>query len=303
MVVPLAEGPALAGDEVPVAARGPRAVRFLVSMARREPLVVVACLILAATVVSALLASRLAPYAPDAVDPLHRLEGLGAPGHLLGTDGLGRDILSRLIWGAQISLVAGILPAVAAVALGTVIGILAGYAGRLVDGVIMRIVDVLLAFPFLLLAVALVASLGPSLVNAMIAVVVATVPGIVRLIRGQVLSLKELPFVDAARLLGYSHARIMFSEMLPSLVALVVTVLTIQIPVMILATTGLSFLGLGVQPPTADWGSMVNDGLADMTVAPHVVLVPSFTISLVALCFGVIGDTVQRRLNPRGGRP
>jgi peptide/nickel transport system permease protein len=287
------------GDLTPE--RGRSTLGRLLSLGQQEPLVVAACLILLATVLSAILAPLLAPDDPDNVNPLQRLEGVGTPGYLLGTDGLGRDILSRLIWGARISLIAGILPAIAAVAVGTAIGLVAGYVGGIVDGVIMRVVDVLLAFPFLLLAVALVGSLGPSLINAMIAVVVATVPVIVRLIRGQVLSLKALPFVDAARLLGYSHARIMFSEMLPSLIAIVVTMLTIQIPVMILATTGLSFLGLGVQPPTADWGSMVSDGLPDMTIAPHVVIVPSLTISLVALCFGIIGDTLQRRLNPRGG--
>lgn len=236
---------------------------------------------------------------PVVMDPVHGLLSIGSSGHPLGTDHLGRDLLSRLIWGGRLSLLAGIAAAFAAMALGSVMGLLSGYIGGSLDYAVMRLTDVGLAFPRLLLAIAIMASLGPSFVGGVIAVTLATVPRNVRLIRGQVLSVKEKPFIEAARVLGYGHSRIIFSEIMPNVMATVITMVTLDITLMIRATASLSFLGLGVQAPRADWGSMVADGRRFLSARPHLVLVPSIMLVVVCLCFSILGDEVQKQLDPR----
>lgn len=271
----------------------------LLAYLRENPLVIVAAVMLLVITLAALAAPWLTLQDPFKMTPVNRLKPIGSPGYLLGTDSFGRDLFSRVIWGGRISLLAGIIPALAVTVIGVVIGLLSGYLGGRLDSVLMGIVDVMLAFPFMLLAIALVAALGPSLPNAMLAVIISTAPARIRLMRGQSLSLVARPFVDAARVLGFSSSGILFREVMPNVLSLAVTMLSIDITIMITATAGLSFLGLGVQAPEADWGTMIADGKQFLTVAPHITLVPTVLLALVCLCFGIIGDAVQDWLNPR----
>jgi peptide/nickel transport system permease protein len=266
---------------------------------RENPFLILSVVILLIVTAAALAAPWIGLQDPYKMTPVNRLQPIGSPGYLFGTDSFGRDLFSRVIWGGRISLLAGVIPAVAVTMIGVVVGLLSGYIGGRFDGVLMGIVDIMLAFPFMLLAIALVAALGPSLPNAMLAVIISTAPARVRLIRGQALSLVARPFVDAARVLGYSPPRILFLEIMPNVLALAFTMLSIDITIMITATAGLSFLGLGVQAPEADWGTMIADGKQFLTVAPHITLMPTLVLALVCLSFGVVGDAVQDYLNPR----
>jgi ABC-type dipeptide/oligopeptide/nickel transport system permease subunit len=279
----------------------PQTTRFnrVVAYLGENPLVIIAALILIIVILLAIMAPWVAPQDPYKMTPVDRLKQPGSAGYPLGTDSFGRDLLSRIIWGGRISLLAGIIPALAAMVISVVVGLISGYVGGRLDSLIMGLVDILLAFPFMLLAIALVAALGPSLQNAMLAVIITTVPARLRLIRGETLSLAARPFVDAARVLGYSSLRILFVEIMPNVMAIAITMFTIDITIMITATAGLSFLGLGVQPPQADWGTMIADGKQFMTIAPHITLIPSLALTLVCLCFAVLGDAVQDLLNPR----
>lgn len=290
-----------AQEPVALGIRLPRAARAgdLVTYIRSNPLVVAAVVFLIAITAAAVAAPWIGLQDPFKMTPINRLKPIGSPGYLLGTDSFGRDLLSRIIWGGRISLIAGVIPALAVTVIGVVVGLLSGYIGGRFDGLLMGLVDILLAFPFMLLAIALVASLGPSLTNAMLAVIITTAPARVRLIRGQAFSLVTRPFVDAARVLGYSPMRILFVEIMPNVIPLAITMFSIDITIMITATAGLSFLGLGVQPPQADWGTMIADGKGFLMVAPYISLVPSLVLALVCLSFGVVGDAVQELLDPR----
>jgi peptide/nickel transport system permease protein len=189
-----------------------------------------------------------------------RLAPAFSAGHWLGTDHLGRDLLARLAWGMRGSLAVGLLATLVAALGGTVIGLLAGYVGRWLDTALMRGIDVLMAFPYLLLALAIVAALGPGLRNAMVAIALVNIPFFARTVRDAVLSLREQPFVDAARLLGFATPRIVFGEIFPNVLPAVVVMMATTLGWMILETAGLSFLGLGAQPPQADLGSMLGEG-------------------------------------------
>ena len=210
--------------------------------------------------------------------------------YALGSDSLGRDIMSRLIWGSRVSLMIGIVANVAVTVISVFFGLLAGYLGGRVDGVIMRLVDVGLAFPGLLLALVLLAVLGPSIVNLAIAVIVSSVPLNIRFFRGQVLTVRNAKYVEAARLLGYSHFRIMFREVLPNVMPLIVTVTALHATSFFIFTAGFSLLGMGLKPPDPDWGTMMSDGLRALYEAPAVILGPTILISVLAICFNVLGD-------------
>jgi peptide/nickel transport system permease protein len=275
--------------------------RALARTARHNRLAVVA----AAGLAMALLAAGLAPWLPlpdpDAVDTVNRLRPPLAPGHPLGTDEFGRDLLARLVWGARVSLLAGVLTAAAAMVIGVTLGILGGFYTGWIENVVMRLTDILMAFPYVLLAIALVAGLGPGLRNAMIAIAIVGFPIYTRLVRGIVLSLREREFVEAARALGAGDAVLLGRHVLPHLVSPVVVAFSLDVGAKILVTAGLSFLGLGTQPPTADWGSMLATGRQFVILSPHVALLPGLAIFVIVLALNLVGDALRDVLDPRAG--
>jgi peptide/nickel transport system permease protein len=248
--------------------------------------------------VAAVLAPRLAPYDPTRADPRIRLSPPGTVGHLLGTDQLGRDVLSRVMWGGRISLIVGIVPVVLSAVGGTAVGLIAGYYGGPVDQIITRALDVLFAFPAILLALAIVSALGPSIYNAMLAITIVAIPSFARLVRSAVLGLRERSFVEAARSLGANSARIISRHILPNTVSPVIVYATFETGKTIVFAAALSFLGLGVQPPTAEWGAMLSQGRTVLATAWYVATVPGILIFLVSLSFNILGDGLRDALDP-----
>jgi len=220
-------------------------------------------------------------------------------GHLLGTDHLGRDLLARLLHGTRLSLAVGLAAAVIAATIGSAIGIIAGYFGGRIDNIIMRGVDMLMAFPYILLALAIVAALGPGLMNALIAVAAVNIPFFARNIRGVTVGLAQREFVDAARLSGKRHTSIILTEILPNVLPVIVIAMSTTIGWMILETAGLSFLGLGSQPPQADLGSMLGEARAALITAPHTSIVPGVMIFLIVMSVNLLGDGIRDALDPR----
>ena len=273
--------------------------RALARLARRNRLAALAALTLLAAVLLALLAPWLPLLDPDTVDTPNRLRPPLTPGHRLGTDEFGRDLLARLVWGARVSLLAGMGTAAAAMLVGVTLGILGGFYTGWIETVVMRLTDILMAFPYILLAIAIVAGLGPGLRNAMIAIAIVGFPIYTRLVRGVVLSLREREFVEAARALGATDPLILGRHVLPHLLSPVIVAFSLDVGAKILATAGLSFLGLGTQPPTADWGSMLATGRQFVILSPHVVLLPGLAIFAVVLALNLVGDALRDRLDPR----
>ena len=248
----------------------------------------------------AALAAPLLPLPdPDVTEPADRLKHLFSPGHPLGTDALGRDILSRLIWGSRVSLAVGISATLIAAFFGSLIGLVAGYVGGRTDTLLMRGIDMVMAFPYILLALAIVAVLGPGLLNALYAIAVVNIPFFARTIRGMTLGLSRREFVDAARLSGKSNMAILFGEVLPNVLPVIVITMSTTIGWMILETAGLSFLGLGAQPPQADLGSMLGQGRKILFTAPHVSIIPGLMIFALVMSINLIGDGVRDALDPR----
>jgi len=249
-------------------------------------------------IVLALLAPAIAPYDPNDV----RIEDrLLVPGehHLMGTDGFGRDILSRVIYGTRYSLTLALVVVAINLVLGLVIGAVAGYFGGLVDELIMRIVDILLAFPNIILALCIVGILGPSIQNLIIALVALGWVGYTRIARGLVLSIKEQVFVSAAQALGGSHTYIIARHVIPNVVPPLVVLATLHVGHTILSIAALSFLGLGVQPPTPEWGAMLSEGKEFIFTHPHVMIFPGLAITLSVLAFNLLGDGLRDVLDPR----
>jgi peptide/nickel transport system permease protein len=271
-------------------------------LAGQNRLAVTAALALLVVVLAAVLAPVLPLADPDAVDTPHRLRPPLSPGHALGTDEFGRDLLARLVWGARVSLAAGVASAAAAMLIGVTLGILGGFYTGWIETLIMRLTDILMAFPYVLLAIAIVAGLGPGLRNAMVAIAIVGFPLYTRLVRGVVLSLREREFVEAARALGASDAVILGRHVLPHLLSPVIVAFSLDVGAKILATAGLSFLGLGTQPPTADWGSMLATGRQFVILSPHVVLLPGLAIFVIVLALNLVGDALRDVLDPRAAQ-
>jgi peptide/nickel transport system permease protein len=254
--------------------------------------------ILGALIVLALFADQIAPYGPNRMRPTERLQSPSAA-HPFGTDDLGRDILSRVIYGARASLLAGAISVGIALSIGVPFGLLAGYRGGFIDALISRITDAMLACPFLILAIALAAFLGPSLGNAMIAVGITTTPVFVRLTRGQTIGVKVEDYIEAARAIGNPRWRIALFHILPNILPALLVQATLSIAAAIIAEAALSFLGLGQQPPSPSWGSMLNAAQRFLTNAPWMALWPGLAIFLVVLSFNLVGDGLRDALDPK----
>ena len=265
----------------------------------RNRLAVAGMVVVAVVAVAAAAAPLLPLPDPTSSQLSARLRPLGSPGHLLGTDPLGRDMLSRLVWGGRTSLLVGAVATAAAALVGSLIGLVAGFFRGVVDSVFMRVIDVLMAYPYLLLAIALVAFLGPALSKAMMAIAVVNVPFFARAVRGATLSVVTQEYVEAAGLSGRPRWLVPFAEVLPNVSSTVLITISTTVGWMITETAGLSFLGLGAQPPTSDWGTMLGDGRDLLTVAPHVSLVPGVAIFVVVMSLNFVGDGLRDALDPR----
>jgi len=272
--------------------------RRLIRRFTRRRLALIGAVIIVVFAVTALGAPWLAPYHPQTTN-WSKIRKPADAHNWFGTDDLGRDVLSRVIWGAQVSLLTGVLSVLLAVVAGIPVGLISGYYRGRLDQVIMRITDALLAFPFLILAIALAATLGPSLVNATCAIGLAAVPGFVRLTRGQVLAVREEDYVQAARAVGASDLRIFWRYILPYSFAPLMVQATVSIAGAIIAESTLSFLGLGVQPPTPSWGSMLNVAQGFLNQAPWMAWWPGLAIFVTVLAFNVVGDGLHDALDPK----
>jgi len=249
-------------------------------------------------VLLALLAPWIAPYDPVATN-WSAIRAAPSAAHWFGGDELGRDVLSRIVWGTRASILAGVVSVSISLALGVPIGMLAGYVGRWIDSLISRITDAMLACPFLILAIALAAFLGPSLTNAMIAIGISATPIFIRLTRAQVLNAKAEDYVEAARALGNPHLRIVLRHIFPNIVAPLIVQATLAIAAAVIAEASLSFLGLGQQPPAPSWGSMLNTARNYVDQAPWMAVWPGLSIFLLVLSFNLLGDGLRDALDPR----
>jgi len=266
---------------------------------RHNALATTGLVIVVALVAIALLAPLLPLADPNVTAPAQRLLPPLTPGAWLGTDQLGRDLLARLIHGTRVSLAVGVAATAVACVVGSLLGLVAAFYGRWVDNVLMRGIDMVMAFPYLLLALAIVAILGPGLFNALLAISVVNIPFFARAVRGSTVTLVNLEYIDAARLSGYSNRRIITSEILPNVLPVIVITISTTIGWMILETAGLSFLGLGAQPPQADLGSMLGDGRKLIINAPHVAALPGAVILVLVIGINLLGDGVRDVMDPR----
>jgi peptide/nickel transport system permease protein len=280
------------------AAPGARTAALSWRRLRRSSNLVIGAAIIVLVVTAALLAPYLVPYDPIEQEFTSQLRP-PSTAHLFGTDEFGRDIFSRVVSGARIALHMGVLADLIATALGVLLGVVAGYFGGRLDALVTRGIDVMLAFPYLLLAMIVVAILGPGLTNAMIAIAVVYTPQFARVVRSVVLSVKEQELVEAARAIGAGPARILARCIFPNIVSPIIVMATLTVGFMIVETAGLSFLGLGASPPTPEWGSMLATGRSFMLTAPWITTFPGLAILVTVVAFNLVGDGLRDLLDPR----
>lgn len=266
---------------------------------RRQPVAMAAAGFVIFLIVVAAVGPFLVPYDPENYFDYDALNAGPSLKHWFGVDSLGRDIFSRIVVGTRISLVSGFVAVAIGTLIGTVAGLLAGYYGGWIDRVTMRIADVLFAFPGILLAIGIVAILGGGMINVVIAVAVFSIPAFARLVRGNVLALKQQTYIEATRSLGASDMTILFRHILPGTVSVIMVYLSMRIGTSIITAASLSFLGLGAQPPMPEWGAMLNEARADMVTAPHAVIFPVAAIFLTVLAFNLLGDGLRDALDPK----
>src|SRR5690625_1985439 len=247
----------------------------------------------------AIFAPFIVPMDPDQINPVNRLAPIGTEGHILGTDQLGRDMLSRLIWGSRITIIAGLGAATLAMVVGVVLGVTSGISESKVDNLLMRIVDVLMAFPAILLAILIVAFLGPGLKNAMLAVAIVNIPFYARLTMSVTLTLMEQDLIEASNAIRNTKWKTVYLHIIPYIYPYIIVQSMMNIGWMITETAALSFLGLGSQPPTADWGSMLGEARSVMTIAPSVAALPGLCIFLIVIGFNLLGDGLRDRFDPK----
>ena len=282
------------------AAVGERPWRLAVRRLAQQRAALIGLAVVLFFIAIAVAAPLLAPYDPLATD-WRAVRKPPSALHFFGTDELGRDVLARLIWGARASLMAGLVSVSIAVAVAVPLGLVSGYLGGAVDGLMMRMVDAMLAIPFLILAIALAAFLGPNLTNAMIAIGVAQTPIFIRLTRGQVLVVRHENYIEAALAIGNPGRRIMLRHILPNVLAPILVQATLAIAAAIIAEATLSFLGLGQQPPAPSWGSMLNTATRFLAQAPWMAIWPGLAIFTLVLSFNLLGDGLRDALDPRRG--
>ena len=270
--------------------------KFLKTVFARKVTVINAIIVLI-FIFLAIFAPFVAPYDPDKPDFAAFLQ-LPSAAHVLGTDNFGRDVLSRIIYGTRVSLIIGVLAVVVACAVGTVLGMIAGYFGGWVDYVIMRLADIMLSIPSLLLAMVVMYTLGQSTVNLFIALSLTSWASVARVVRSQTLSLKESEYVEAARSIGVSNGKIMLKHILPNCIPSLIVLFTLNVPSAILSESSLSFLGIGAQPPAASWGLMVNQSKQFLFTQPWLALAPCIAIMIVVLAFNFLGDGLRDVLDP-----
>jgi peptide/nickel transport system permease protein len=276
----------------------PSAVKRALGRARSNPTTSAGFLICLAILLGAVLAPWIAPYDPTEQDILNRLQPPNAE-FLLGTDQFGRDILSRLLWGARISLSVSLSAIVAAMVIGGTIGMVSGYVGGRFDLFVMQVMDVLLSFPSLILGLIVVALLGPDLVNLIVAIALTAIAPFARIARAPTLALKERAFVEAGRALGYSHTRILFRHILPNITSEVMVMATLWLATAVRVEASLSFIGLGVKPPTPTWGGMTRDGFENILDAPWLAVFPGFAILFLVLGLNMVGDGLRDATDPK----
>jgi peptide/nickel transport system permease protein len=291
----MSNAPAIVAAGTPIR-RGPFA---LLELAQRNRGVLVGLVFVGALFLIALVSPVISPHDPIATEPDNAYLPPLSPGHVLGTDELGRDQISRVLWGARVSLPVALVAVAVGLVGGGVLGMVSGYAGGLTDLLVMRVVDALLAFPALILAIALVAALGPNLRNAMIAIGIVAIPVYARLVRAVVLQLKEMEFVMATRSLGASPIRLIVRHLIPNLMNPILVQISLSAGFAILAEAVLSFLGLGAQPPTPDWGQMITTGRTFLPNDPWLAIVPGIAISITVYSFNLLGDSLRDALDPR----
>lgn len=264
---------------------------------RENPMAAASAVLILLVILGAVFAPYLTGYGYDEIDPMNRLSPPSLK-HLMGTDELGRDIFTRLLYGSRISMLVGIVPTVISMVVGAALGIVAGYLGGKVDAVIMRIADVMLAFPSMLLAMVIMYTLGDGLINIFLALALVNWASVARIVRAETLKLKESEYVEAARSIGVSSFTIMRRHILPNCIPSMIVLFTLNIPSAILSESSLSFLGLGIQQPMASWGLMVNIGRQFLSTNPWLSLAPSLAIMLVVLAFNFLGDGLRDVLDP-----
>lgn len=267
----------------------------------RDRAAVVGLVLVVLVAAAALLAPVISPHDPNAVDVANKFAPRSSE-HLLGTDHLGRDMVSRLLWGARLSVGATLVATVGIGLIGLVLGMLAGWWGGFVDGLISRVIELMQALPPLLLPLAITAVLGAGLRNVLIAIVVSSWANYARIVRGAVLAERSKPYVEAARSSGASTGRIFRRHLLPNIVGPVVVMTTLELGIILLAISGLSFLGLGVQPPAAEWGAMLSEGRTYLSRAPAMMVYPGAAIFVMVLAFNLVGDGLRDFLDPRSRR-
>ncbi len=276
-----------------------RVLKGIISVFRRSRSATVGIMLVLIITMVAVLAPYIAPHDPLALDMTIRREPPGTPGHLLGTDNMGRDLLSRIIWGSRISIQVGIVATGIGIVLGTVIGLLAGFYRGAIETILLRLIDILICFPTLLLALAIVAILGPAMGNVMIAVGVTQAPRFARIVRSSVLSVREMEYVESANAMGASSLRVMFRHLLPNALTGAVVFATLSVGAAILTEATLSFLGLGVPPPTPTWGNIVAEGRRFLLDSPWITVFPGLAIMVTVFGFNFFGDGLRDALDPR----
>ena len=267
-------------------------------LARENKTAVISFAVIVLMILAAVLAPFLTPYEENDMDLMHRLSPPSAE-HLLGTDEGGRDVLTRLLYGARVSLLIGVVPALLSLVFGSALGVLAGYRGGLTDAIIMRLADVTLAFPSMLLAMVIMYSLGGGIVNVFLTLTLVNWANVARVVRAHTLQLKSSEYVEAAQVIGVSRGTIMRRHILPNCLSTMLVLFTLNVPASILTESSLSFLGLGIQPPNASWGLMINVGRQYLYTAPWLCFAPGAAIMLIVLAFNFLGNGLLDVLDPR----